>query len=87
MTEMTACSNEYGKCQICGKVRKIYRTYFYYDIKCECCGCIIDGRPMHFELVRHCGECVPKIPKRIMPVLRMQPFDITGDYEQEGGDE
>ena len=62
-------SQEFGKCEICGKEAPLERTYFYYDIKCQCCGCKIDGRNMHFELVCHCKDCVPDVPKVIKPIL------------------
>lgn len=49
----------YGKCEICGKYAELDRTYFYYDIKCEC------HSPQHFEVVEHCKDCIPKPPKKI----------------------
>ena len=50
-------SAEYGKCEICGVDTFIERTYFRYNIKCEC------HSPYHFELVRHCSNCVPIEPR------------------------
>lgn len=47
---------EYGKCECCDKEGPLQRTYFRYDIKCEC------HSPQHFELVRHCNSCEPKEP-------------------------
>ena len=65
---------EFGECEICGKEAPLDRTYFIYDIHCQCCGCKRDGRDMHFELVRHCKDCTPCIPKVIKPLL-MSPID------------
>jgi hypothetical protein len=48
---------EFGKCEICNKETHLKRTYFRYDIKCEC------HSPNHFELVIHCNDCVPVEPK------------------------
>ena len=48
---------EFGKCEICGKETCLQRTYFSYDIKCEC------HSPNHFELVRHCKDCIPTEPR------------------------
>ena len=42
---------EFGRCEICGKDSYLERTYFHYDIECEC------HSPKHFELVRHCKDC------------------------------
>ncbi len=48
---------EWGKCQYCDQEGPINRTYFRYDIKCEC------HSPQHFEIVWHCNDCEPKEPK------------------------
>jgi len=48
---------EYGKCEICGKESSLKRTYWHYAIKCEC------HSPSHFELRRHCYDCLPEEPK------------------------
>lgn len=50
-------SVEYGICEICGKETFMQRTYFRYDFKCEC------HSPYHFNLVRHCKDCVPDEPQ------------------------
>ena len=47
---------EYGICEVCLKEGPLVRTYYHYDIKCEC------HSPNHFELVRHHEECIPKEP-------------------------
>lgn len=47
---------EVNKCQICDTIGPIQRTYFNYDIKCEC------HSPNHFEVIFHCYNCVPKEP-------------------------
>lgn len=88
---------EYGKCPICGKEKPLDRTYFYYNIPCECCGCKRDGKDMHFELRIHCDKCVPDIPRSIKPMLRskidnmqyrieikgMMPYEIRGAFRIE----
>jgi hypothetical protein len=48
---------EFGKCEVCGNETTLRRTYFHYDIKCECCS------PCHFEFVKHCDDCTPKEPE------------------------
>lgn len=87
-------SIELGKCDICGKETSLSRTYFYYNIPCECCGCKIDGKNMHFELVHHCEHCVPKIPKEItlsvksaidnkpyeLKISGMRPYSVRGEF-------
>jgi hypothetical protein len=55
---------EYGKCDICGKEAVLQRTYFRYDIKCEC------HSPYHFELVMHCKDCIPKEPEETKIILK-----------------
>lgn len=47
---------EYGTCEVCGKENHLVRTYWHYDIKCEC------HYPIHFEMKLHCYGCVPKEP-------------------------
>lgn len=47
---------EWADCKYCGNNGPVERTYFHYDIKCECCS----GK--HFEIVYHCGNCKPKDP-------------------------
>lgn len=89
------CAVEFGKCDICGKEAVLNRTYFHYDIHCECCGCKEDGRNMHFEVVHHCSDCVPDVPKVITPLLKskidpdykyrlkiegMLPYSIRGEF-------
>ena len=48
---------EYGMCEVCKENANLQRTYFRYDIKCEC------HSPNHFEMVRHCANCVAIEPK------------------------
>ena len=67
----TGCGcQEFGKCDICGKENFLERTYFHYNIPCECCGDKEDGKDMHFELVCHCENCIPDIPRYITPLLK-----------------
>lgn len=47
---------EFGQCEVCNKENILRRTYFHYDIKCEC------HSPNHFVIIRHCNECEPKQP-------------------------
>ncbi len=58
--------NEYGKCDICKKVTNLQRTYFRYDIKCEC------HSPSHFEIVYHCKDCIPQEPKTTIITLKTE---------------
>ena len=78
---------EYGKCQICDKETNLERTYFDYDVKCDC------HSPNHFELVIHCKDCVPVIPKatfykkdgkNCVPV-GLKPISIRGKYKEHSG--
>jgi hypothetical protein len=48
---------EYGNCEICHTQTYLQRTYFHYDIKCEC------HSPDHFDMVRHCKNCTPTKPE------------------------
>lgn len=47
----------YGKCGICGKETSVQRTYYVYNVPCEC----HHGR--HSEHVNHCKDCKPREPK------------------------
>lgn len=94
LTEDNMGSQEFGKCEICGKEANLTRTYFKYDIHCQCCGCKEDGRDMHSELVCHCKDCVPDVPRVIKPLLMskidnkpyrlpikgMLPYAISGEF-------
>lgn len=81
------CAIEWGKCEICGKETQLERTYFRYPIDCTCCG----GH--HFVIVRHCAECIPKIPNNITLSLKgtgglplnvricgLMPYEIEGKF-------
>jgi hypothetical protein len=54
---------EYGKCEVCGKETGLQRTYWKYDLQCEC------HSPLHFEFVRHCKDCKPQEPKQITVIF------------------
>ena len=85
---------EFGKCDICGEEAVLSRTYFIYNIPCEGCGCKRDGKDMHFELVHHCDNCVPDVPRKITPLIKssidnklyripirgMLPYTIDGQF-------
>lgn len=58
---------EWGKCDVCGKECSLERTYFYYNIKCECCG---NRHGYHFEIVRHCSDCPAPMPTHIHPFIK-----------------
>lgn len=49
---------EIGKCEICGKEDvQLLRSYITFPyIECEC-------HNRHSELIRHCVNCEPKVPK------------------------
>lgn len=49
-------SIEYGICDMCGREAELSRKYYNYDILCDC------HSPMHFELIKHCKDCVPSEP-------------------------
>jgi len=55
---------EFGKCEVCGKETALERTYFRYDIVCQC------HSPHHFELIIHCKDCVPKEPTETKVIIR-----------------
>ena len=57
---------EVGACDICGSENvQLARRYYYYKIKCECCGSTRNGINVHFEIVRHCKKCVPVPPRKL----------------------
>ena len=56
-------ASEFGKCDICGELKNLQRTYFEYNIKCEC------HSPNHFEVVHHCYNCIPIEPKETKIIL------------------
>lgn len=62
---MSGCV-EFGECEMCKKETYLERTYFRYNIKCEC------HSPYHFELIRHCKECVPVEPKETKIILKTE---------------
>ena len=79
---------EIGKCDICGKEDvALDRTYFKYPVKCDC------HEPYHFEIVHHCKDCIPIIPRLTATYLvnakgeryrtllfGIQPNEIIGKY-------
>lgn len=63
-----------GKCEVCGKENvALERTYFRYDIPCECHG------PSHFICVDHCKDCVPKEPRESKVTLKTE--DLKDPYK------
>ena len=61
---------EFGCCEVCGKETVLERTLFIYDVRCDCCGCVREGRPCHFEIVRHCSDCPAPMPVKISPLIK-----------------
>lgn len=53
---------EIGTCFKCSAKGAVNRKYYYYPIKCDCCGFKEDN---HFEIVFHCSKCNPEPPKEI----------------------
>ena len=70
---------EYGKCEVCGKENSLTRTYYHYNIKCEC------HSPTHFVVVKHCRGCIPKPPREIKVYLKGKDYLI--DEERSYTDE
>ena len=56
----------YGKCEVCGKDASLQRTYFRYNMPCEC------HNGYHSEHVDHCNNCVPKEPKETKVVVNTE---------------
>jgi len=65
---------ELGICDICNQLTHLQRTYFRYDIKCEC------HSPYHFEVVHHCSSCQPLEPKETRVILKT---DYLKNIDQE----
>jgi hypothetical protein len=61
---------EFGRCDICKEDKPLERTYYHYDIKCEC------HSPRHFELVRHCKDCVPVEPLETTLTIKIETLRI-----------
>ena len=55
---------EYGECELCGRDAQLYRTYWRYNIKCEC------HSPSHFEMKVHCATCTPAEPINTKIILK-----------------
>ena len=60
---------QYGNCKVCGKVGPLVRTYFYYDVKCEC------HSPNHFEIVYHCDTCIPEEPEQTKITIKTEELN------------
>ena len=87
INELMGGEVEFGKCDICGENAKLARTYFVYPIKCECHG------NNHFEMIKHCENCTPVLPKQIRPefkgmdgkirkalIMNIFPSEISGEF-------
>ena len=55
---------EIEKCSVCGKTGQVFREYYYYDVKCDCC-----YGDQHFAYAHHCDTCTPRAPTRIQIIL------------------
>jgi len=69
---------EFGMCEVCGKEKaQLQRTYFRYDIKCEC------HSPNHFSLVIHCKDCVAVESEEthIRMKVKTNTLNKIGDYQ------
>lgn len=58
---------ELGICDVCKEQSQLSRKYYYYDVKCDCCG---SKEGNHFQCVRHCANCEPKAPEKITIYLK-----------------
>ncbi len=65
--------HEFEKCDICKVKAILSRKYYRYNIKCDCCN---RKKDFHFEIVKHCTDCLPYPPKRISVVLEPRPDSI-----------
>jgi hypothetical protein len=65
-------SNEFGKCEVCGREGIVNRTYFHYDIPCECHG------EKHFEIAWHCATCTPKEPELVSISVKTEALKQIG---------
>lgn len=69
MTEESRPIPAIGTCDICKKSdMRLYRTYFHYDLKCEC------HSPNHFDVVDHCEICVPVKPATTKAILKAENY-------------
>lgn len=67
-------AQEVDICSVCGKRGSVIRTYYHYNVPCECC---LGGR--HFEIVRTCPDCKPVPPRRISVVAQPDPPPVADD--------
>jgi hypothetical protein len=63
-------SAEFGVCGVCGKDNYLIRTYFTYDIKCEC------HSGNHFEIISHCNTCIPVDPKTTIMTIKTENLKL-----------
>ena len=62
---------EYNICDVCGEPGELERTYYYYNIRCDC------HSPEHFEIVSTCPNCTPEPPLKI--TVEMSPTSYRGE--------
>jgi hypothetical protein len=70
MTENRYDEVEFGQCVICGKSNFLQRTYFKFDLQCAC------HSSHHFELVIHCKNCIPIMPKTTIAVFETKDLKM-----------
>ena len=74
------CDIEFGVCSICRKEKELQRTFYYYDLKCEC------HSPSHFEIIHHCGDCKPREPVETKLTVKVEPLKKSLIYLKERED-
>ena len=67
-------SVEFGKCEVCGKEAPLQRTYWHYNVKCEC------HSPSHWEMKRHCVDCIPEEPVVTNITLKTESLEKTKSH-------
>lgn len=62
---------EQGICTICGNTAIVDRTYYYYNVRCDCC-----VGNQHFEIVYTCNQCKPEKPRKIKALVTNVPRGV-----------
>jgi hypothetical protein len=68
---------EYGICNVCGKYAPLLRTYYNYNVKCEC------HSSNHFEIIKHCRDCMPTQPEETWIKLKSKDLKIMAEALEE----
>ena len=69
-------SMESGKCVYCGEHKILRRTYYRYNVVCDCC-----SGTSHFEYARHCKDCKP-IPFSTIKVTLTNAKPVDDEEQQ-----